>query len=313
MSPKLDAVDFSWSKIPISTAKNLGIKLVMGYMSYDTTGKNLSSSQIRAYHQAGIGVWLGWESDEGRPGLGAAAGTADGRESVNQLRAHFRNLGYRPRNRISVPFAYDTDVTAGYQFANAVAYCSAAQVVFNQAKINADAGMYGEYDLMNYLYNHGIKKGLFQTYAWSGGQVSPHIALYQYLNNQTLGGASVDLDHIMNAPLVGAWWPPNHPLNHPATPDLSTLEACLMAFYKSKADFESMLDGKNKKLLADITDVVHADNAAGFKAVMTGADTGRYKKKDQPVWQFPGGIMNLFNQLGAHPERKKKPAKKGTK
>jgi hypothetical protein len=68
--------------------------------------------------------------------------------------------------------------------------------------------VYGEADLVDHLHAAGLTAVEFQTLAWSGGRISTEADLYQFSINQTLAGASVDLDEIRHLPTVGAWWPP---------------------------------------------------------------------------------------------------------
>lgn len=46
---------------------------------------------------------------------------------------------------------------------------------------------------------------LWQTYAWSRGQLHPQVQLYQYRNGVLLGGVSTDLDRAFSDP---GWWCP---------------------------------------------------------------------------------------------------------
>lgn len=205
---KLSAIDESWGRVSPKVAKANGIKVVYGYLSNDRS-KNLTSAEIKAYHKYGIGVWLGWESLTNRPLSGAGAGKQDAHSAKLQLFAHYKNVGYRPSNKVSIPFSCDFDISSR-QLPTALKYYQAAQ---HELGDNIYAGAYGEYDLIQYLYKHGFHYGLFQAYAWSYGKKSPHADLYQYQNGMTLGGASVDFDELINAAQLGAWWPPDHPLN----------------------------------------------------------------------------------------------------
>lgn len=207
MSAPPDAIDESWSRLSPAECKRRGIKLVYGYMSHDPS-KNFTPADIRGYHAVGTGVWLGWESSTGRPLLGAAAGTDDGRSAAAQLEALFRGVGYAPKNRQSIPYSMDEDVSPA-NWPPILAYYTAAA----KAHPQFDAGAYGEASLIEFLHSRGFTRGMFQTYAWSGGVRSQNADLYQYLNGQTVAGASVDFDRIIDAAGIGAWWPPGHPLD----------------------------------------------------------------------------------------------------
>jgi hypothetical protein len=52
----------------------------------------------------------------------------------------------------------------------------------------------------------GTARWFWQTYAWSGGKVSAHTHFLQYLNGQTVAGASVDLNQSRQFDF-GAWEP----------------------------------------------------------------------------------------------------------
>lgn len=209
MAATPDAIDESWSRLDPAEAARRGIRVVYGYLSHDP-GKNITAAQIRAYHAHGVAVWLGWESEPGRPLLGSSAGAADGRDASAQVDALIRQVGYAPRNRLAIPYSCDRDVTAA-QLPTCLAYYKSAEA----ASGHYYAGAYGEAALVDYLFAHGMTHGLFQTYAWSGGRLSPHADLYQYLNGQTVAGASVDFDRVLDDALLGAWWPPGHPLDSP--------------------------------------------------------------------------------------------------
>jgi Domain of unknown function (DUF1906) len=199
-----DALDESWGRISPAAAKRYGIDVIYGYLSHDST-KNLTSAQVRAYHEAGIAVWFGWESGTTRPLQGASAGTADANSAISQLVAHIDALGYAPKSELAIPFSLDQDVSAS-QIRSSWPYFNAANKRMRTR--NWWAGGYGEFDLIQFLYGKGLRYGLFQTCAWSDGKISPHASLYQYQIAQTLAGASVDYDRLISAVLLGAWWPP---------------------------------------------------------------------------------------------------------
>jgi hypothetical protein len=198
------AVDQSWSRIDPVAAAAAGVQVVMGYLSHDPS-KNWTPEHIRAYHAHGIGCGMNWESDPGRPLLGAPAGAADATNSVAQLRALIAGVGYAPRSRVGVLFSCDRDTNPG-QYGPIDAYYRTTKLIVNRAGVGN--GTYGEFDLVNHLSTAGLVEFRWQTLAWSGGQVSPYADLYQSSINNTLAGASVDYDQIRHPATLGVWWPP---------------------------------------------------------------------------------------------------------
>lgn len=198
-----DAIDQSWGYIDPPTTARLGVKLVADYLSYDTS-KNWTVAQVKAYHAAGVAVLLNWESEPGRPLLGAGAGREDATEAVRLARALIAQVG-QPSQAVSIVFSCDRDVNSG-QWGVIDAYYSATKAIVNAAGFLN--GAYGEADLIDHLKGNGLISSGWETCAWSGGRVSPNADLYQSSINDTLGGASVDFDQILNLPRLGAWLPP---------------------------------------------------------------------------------------------------------
>lgn len=205
-----DAVDQSWAYLDPGTARQLGIKLVSGYLSHDPS-KNWTAAKIRAYHAAGIGVLLNWEAEAGAPLLGQSAGQQDAAAWLELYEQLVAGVGYSPAMKIAAVFSCDRDVNPA-QYPAIDAYYRAAGAVLGGRFL---VGVYGEADLVDHLHDAGLTQAQWQTLAWSGGRVSAVAGLYQYSIDRVLGGASVDLDQIRDAAHIGAWWPPGHPLNKP--------------------------------------------------------------------------------------------------
>lgn len=194
-----DAVDYSFSRADIAKLVAAHIKLVCRYLSH-TNGKNLSASEARALLAAGIGILLNWESSADRARQGYAAGVADGRDAA----ALAKSFG-APRGCI-IYFSVDFQPTAS-QLAAVGEYIRGCR---DGLAGYYGTGAYGNDAVVDYLHAHGLTTAEWQTYAWSGGRLSPEADLYQYLNGQTLAGASVDFDKIIHPAVLGAWWPAGH-------------------------------------------------------------------------------------------------------
>lgn len=270
-----DALDQSWGRVDPAAAKAAGIKVIVGYLSYDPS-KNWTAAQIRAYHAHGIGVLLNWESLPGRPLEGAAAGQADAAEAVAQARALVAQVG-APSGRIAIVFSCDRDVSAT-QWPAIDAYYRATKQVVNAAGFAN--GVYGEVSLIDHLHDAGLTEVEWQTLAWSYGNISDQADLYQQSINNTLAGTSVDFDQIRHAATLGAWWPPGSaesslgggvPLQPPSVPvpgdDMSAADVAAI-----NAHLDSKLQGLATLLLygdgKDATDATntHPDNLRRTRA-----------------------------------------------
>lgn len=207
-------LDQSWGFADPHAAKRAGIEVISMYLSWDTS-KNITKSDVLAYHGVGIGVILNWESQAGAPLKGAAQGKSDAIEAVRLAKALIHAVGYKPANRLIIYFSCDTD-TRSSQYPQIEAYYRDAKTVCNAAGFGI--GVYGEADLVQHLANKGITDAEWQTYAWSGGRLSSVTDFYQYLNGQRLGGADVDFDRVIHPKQLGAWWPKVSTLNTAPTP-----------------------------------------------------------------------------------------------
>lgn len=208
---KPTGIDQSWGFAdPDVARKQLGPNgVVMMYLSPDPS-KNASVAKIAAYHKVGLGVILGWESTANRALQGAAAGHADAAQALAQLGALESGIGYKPKTPVVIYFAVDFDTTPA-NYPQLDAYLNAARDVLHHA--GELVGVYAEADYVEHTAGRKITDAEWQTYAWSGGRVAAAADFLQYLNGQTLGGASVDLDRIIHEHALGAWWPPSHPNN----------------------------------------------------------------------------------------------------
>jgi hypothetical protein len=195
-SGKPDAVDYSYSHPSIPGLVAAGIRLACRYLSH-TSDKNLTASEARALHAAGIGVLLNWEQGADSALDGTARGAADGRDAANLA----ASLG-APHGR-TIYFSVDWSATTG-QYAAIDAY-------FRGVKTGLagryEVGVYGHASLIEHLHAKGLASGFWQTYAWSGGRLSTVADLYQYSNGQHLAGGTVDYDKIYHPSALGAWWP----------------------------------------------------------------------------------------------------------
>jgi len=77
--------DESWSKTDPAALTAAGYTGVIGYCSYDRTGKNLDKAHIDSYHAAGLHVGLVWETHNQAASEGASTGTKEANDFLAQL------------------------------------------------------------------------------------------------------------------------------------------------------------------------------------------------------------------------------------
>lgn len=180
----ISGLDEAWAKADPAAAYAAGYRFVVGYVSQDTTGKNLSSTDVAALHSAGLDVGLVYEFATSAALGGAVRGRSDAWVAVD----HAKTLGAPAGTCLY--FAIDFNVTAS-QLDTALAYLQGAESVVRAAGYRI--GVYGGYSLCAYLV--GRWSGLlWQTYAWSAGQWCPAAVLRQVRNGVHVAGADVDVD-----------------------------------------------------------------------------------------------------------------------
>lgn len=192
-------IDEDWSKADPLQLAAAGYRGVIGYVSQDTTGKNLSRVQVDAIHAAGLDVGLVYEYDPQSALGGASAGTRDAQIATSHAQALGAPAG------IALGFAVDFQVTVT-QLPVVLAYALAFRAAAAAAGYRATA--YCDYLVCQYLDAHGwAQLGLlWQTYAWSAGAWWPRAVLRQTANGITVAGATVDRDEAEGSD----WgqWPP---------------------------------------------------------------------------------------------------------
>lgn len=239
-------IDQSWGFASPAEAKKRGVEVVMMYLSPDPS-KNATVTKITAYFRVMIGVIFGWEATATRALQGADAGAADAAEACRQLKALIQQVGHEPKNRVVIYFAVDFD-TDPSQYPALDDYLTAAGKVCHASGFAI--GVYAEADYVEHTAGRKITDAEWQTYAWSGGRVAAAADFLQYLNGQTLGGASVDFDRIIHEHTLGAWWPPGHPNDAPAHEE----DDPMAGMFKNKADFEASVAKVVEKVVNDRID-----------------------------------------------------------
>ena len=201
----MKVIDYSWARPSPVQIKQAGFDGVIRYLSYDTTGKNITASERDALRAAGLSITLNWENSA----QDALGGSAAGVEYARQALAMANALGYP--FVCALYFSVDFDATPQQQ-AVINAYFQAIESVIGHAR----TGAYGDYYVLERLAAAGLASYYWQTTAWSGGQIFGKDVIFQTGQQVFSGGA--DVDNISGP--FGCWPAPGQPL--PAPPPITT-------------------------------------------------------------------------------------------
>ena len=185
-------VDYVSGPLP-TDLKAAGVTFVCRYLSYVnnlTQVKLLTNTEAKALSEAGISIVSNYEWYASRATEGFASGVQDAQIAVQQ----HEQCGGPPDRPIY--FSVDENV-AGDQCAD---YFKGVASVSGLAR----TGAYGSFRVLQYLFNEGLIKWGWQTYAWSGGAWEPRAHIRQTQNGMTLAGHSVDYDESQTADF-GQW------------------------------------------------------------------------------------------------------------
>ena len=177
----------------MSSLKSQDFKFVARYLSYDTTGKNLSASEAKEIQNAGLDIVLNWEWGA----TDSLDGFSKGVEEAKTAEAQAKAVG--APSDAPIYFSIDFDATPGDQTAINDYFDGVASVIGR-----ARTGAYGGYYPIKRLFDAGKIKWGWQTYAWSGGQWDSRAQMRQVENG--IDGGGVDKDEAV-ASDYGQWGP----------------------------------------------------------------------------------------------------------
>ncbi|MER7894557.1 DUF1906 domain-containing protein, partial [Micromonospora sp. NPDC094482] len=186
-------LDYSWGRPRPSVVANAGYSFVCRYLSYDTTGKNLTRSEADALRAAGLDIVSNWENTAGD----ALGGYSKGVQHANAAHSQAVECGM-PASR-PIYFSVDFDATAAQQ-TTINAYFDGVASVLGRSR----TGAYGGYDVIKRLFDAGKVTWGWQTYAWSEGRWDARAQLRQVQNGITFDGAACDRDEA-HATDYGGW------------------------------------------------------------------------------------------------------------
>lgn len=179
----IEGVDYAWERPDPAGLYRAGKRFASRYLSYNTTGKNLTIAERDALWAAGLSIVLNWEAAASGALTGRAGGIAHATKA-EQLR---RDLG--APNDIPIYFSIDF-LPAGTQWTTVADYMQGVRSVIGIAR----TGIYGGYETIDRAVMGHWAKWLWQTYAWSGGRWHPAAHVQQYRNGVSIAGGIVDLD-----------------------------------------------------------------------------------------------------------------------
>lgn len=191
-------IDEAWQRLTPAQLAAAGKTFVVGYVSEDASGKNLTAAEVAAYHAAGIAVLLVYEYSTTAIEGGATKGHHDAAIAI----AHARQLGYP--TGCAIGWAVDENTTGRASVIDA--YARAMTGDLHAAGYRSLD--YGGLATVQRCADLGLADLHWQTYAWSGSPTvwDPRAAIRQVQNGVVLDGKDIDLD-VAVVDDFGAWLP----------------------------------------------------------------------------------------------------------
>lgn len=190
-------VDYAFSRPDPTCLKNNGYSFVLRYVwsgQSPPSAKLLQKAEADRLKAAGLKIVSNFESWENRSLDGYAAGQADARTAV----ANTVNAG-GPANAV-IYFSIDFDASSTQLAGPITQYFKGAASIVGLNRV----GVYGGYQEVKHIADHGLAKWFWQTYAWSGGQWDSRVHIRQVRNGVTVCGGSLDINEA-HSPVIGAW------------------------------------------------------------------------------------------------------------
>lgn len=185
MSLILDAAGRPWGDA-VKASQYDGIVRYLTAGGWSMPDKQLMPDEATSYIANGQTLVSNWETYANRMNEGYDAGTDDVRAAWNW---HKQCGG--PDNAV-VYFSADWDATPDQQF-NINEYLRACVEYLGVQSV----GVYGGFHVVERVYEWNPAVYLWQTVAWSGGQVSEHAHLFQRLEQVYVGGIQCDVNEVL--------------------------------------------------------------------------------------------------------------------
>lgn len=178
-----EGCDYAWGRPDPAVIKASGRGFVIRYVSYDTTGKNITLAEALKLSAAGLWIVIVFEHGEAR----MLAGERAGREDALSAARWAQEVGM-PSDR-PIYFACDFDATPAQQPA-INAYLDGAAAAIGRSRV----GMYAGYGPIKRALDAKKITWAWQTYAWSGGLWDSRAHIRQYSNDHFIDRIDVDYD-----------------------------------------------------------------------------------------------------------------------
>lgn len=174
-----EGIDYSWARPGGAAIKRAGKKFVVRYLWADGEGgKGLDYGELQDLLRHGLEIVLVHQAGTNTILGGFNVGVAQAKAAQSEI----NRLGL-PKNS-PVYFAADWDAQPNQQAAIDDFLRGCASVI-GKGRV----GIYGSASVMARCMANKSATWFWQTYAWSRGQVTQGIHLYQYSNGQNLNGA----------------------------------------------------------------------------------------------------------------------------
>lgn len=188
----LEGVDYSFQRPSATNLKLAGKWFVASYAG-PGSGKFFTKSEIGSLHAMGLAVVILAERFDDS----ALSGYGEGQSQAREADSMSFGWGLPPDRPIY--FAVDFDMQVAQRPA-VKSFLDGCASIIGRNRV----GVYGGIRTTEWASQNRYASWFYQTYAWSGTDIGPAAHMYQYRNNQILGGAQVDLDRALQTD-YGQW------------------------------------------------------------------------------------------------------------
>lgn len=189
----IPGVDYSLGRPSPTVLAQRGYRFACRYVSYSSSGKNLTYPEAIKLTDAGLSIVTNWENMT----TDALGGYDAGRKHARDALAYALNRGH-PVGR-PIYFSVDFQVQSE-QWPAVESYWHGLADEIGAGRV----GVYGGYATIARAVASDHVRWYWQTYAWSGGRWHPSAHIRQVLNNQIIDGVQVDFDEAMTVD-YGQW------------------------------------------------------------------------------------------------------------
>lgn len=245
-------VDYAWGRPGVAALKAYGAVAVCRYLSWLPNGKVLSRAEADTLRAGGIDIVSNWEY-YGNWANDYSGGYASGVKHATEAAKQHTACGGPPER----PIYFSTDFQPTVDQLPTVAdYYRGVASVIGLAR----TGAYGSWRSMAYLFNAGVIRWGWQTYAWSHyidpdgvgyTRWEPRCQLRQVKNGITIGGVDCDRDEAQ-ATDYGQWGGTDVALTEDdvtkiwwrdTDPDDKVTETAWVALHNARQDAKAARDG----------------------------------------------------------------------